>query len=89
MTFNTFIYLAIVGGVWAFLWWYFANFVIGKRRISSGNRALGLVNFEYMQNADGKRAVQEILHTEEAWQEKHEDGDPPEPGSERTSESGG
>ena len=78
MTFNTFIYLAIVGGVWAFLWWYFANFVIGS-----------MVNFEYMQNADGKRAVQEILHTEEAWQEKHEDGDPPEPGSERTSESGG
>lgn len=81
MTLNTLVYLVIVGGVWAFLWWYFANFVIGRRRINSGNRALGLVNFEYLQNADSKRAVQEILFTQEAWEEKHDEGDPPVAGS--------
>jgi hypothetical protein len=81
MTFNTLVYLVIVGGVWAFLWWYFARFVIGRRRINSGNRALGLVNFEYLQNADNKKAVQEILFTQEAWEEKSEEGDPPVAGS--------
>jgi hypothetical protein len=40
MTFSTLAYIAIVGGVWAFLWWYFARYVIGRRRINSGNRAL-------------------------------------------------
>jgi hypothetical protein len=80
LTFSTLAYIAIVGGVWAFLWWYFARYVIGRRRISSGNRAIGLVAFEALQNADGRRAVQEILHAEEVWEEKHDSGDPPMPG---------
>lgn len=80
MTLSTFSYLVIVGGVWAFLWWYFARYVIGRRRINSGNRALGAVNFEYLQNADAARAVQEIHFTQEAWQERHEDGDTPDAG---------
>jgi hypothetical protein len=80
VTFSTLVYIVIVGGLWAFLWWFFARYVYGPRRISSGNRALGLVNFEYMQNADSQRAVQEILFTQEAWEEKHESGDPPEAG---------
>jgi len=80
VTFSTAVYLVIVVGVWAFLWWFFARYVVGHRRIKSGNRALGLVNFEYLQNADNKRAVQEILFTQEAWEEKHESGDPPESG---------
>ena len=80
MAFSTAVYLVIVGGVWAFLWWFFARYVVGHRRIKSGNRALGWVNFEYLQNADNRRAVQEILFTQEAWEEKHESGDPPESG---------
>jgi hypothetical protein len=80
MTSSDLIYLAIVVGIWAFLWWYFAKYVIGRRRIASGNRALGLVAWEYMQNKDNQRAVQEILFTQEVWEEKHEDGDLPEPG---------
>ena len=87
MTFSTAVYLVIVGGVWAFLWWFFARYVVGHRRIKSGNRALGLVNFEYLQNADNKRAVQEILFTQEAWEEKHETGDPPESGRDCRSEN--
>ena len=79
MSFSTLAYIAIVGGVWAFLWWYFARYVIGRRRINSGNRAIGLVAFEAIQNADGGRAVQEILHTEEASEEKHHTGDPEKP----------
>ena len=59
----------------------FARYVVGRRRIASGNRALGIVNFEYLQNADGRSAVQEIMFAREAWEEKHEDGDPPEPGT--------
>jgi hypothetical protein len=77
MSTSTLVYIAIVGGVWAFLWWYFARYVIGRRRIASGNRALGLVAWEYMQNKDNQRAVQEILFTQETWQERHDDGDPP------------
>ena len=77
MSSSTLAYLLIVGGLWAFLWWFFARYVIGRRRINSGNRALGLVAWEYMQNKDNQRAVQEILFTQEAWEEKHEDGDPP------------
>lgn len=80
MFFETAVYVVIVGGVTGFLWWFFALYVLGPRRIKSGNRALGLVNFEYLQHADAKRAVQEILFTQEAWEEKHESGDPPEAG---------
>jgi hypothetical protein len=80
MTASDLVYLAIVGGIWAFLWWYFARYVIGNRRIASGNRALGLVAWEYMQNKDNQRAVQEILFTQEVWEEACEDGDPPEAG---------
>ena len=80
MTSSTLVYLVIVGGVWAFLWWYFARYVVGRRRIASGNRALGLVAWEYMQNKDNQRAVQEILFTQEAWEERHDDGDPPDAG---------
>ena len=80
MTLSTLTYIVIVGGVWAFLWWYFARYVIERRRISSGNRALGLVNFEYMQNADNAKAVQEILYTQEAWEERHDEGETPEAG---------
>lgn len=80
MTFSDLAYVAIVGGVWAFIWWYFARYVVGRRRIASGNRALGLVAWEYMQNRDNQRAAREILFTQEAWEEKHEDGDPPEAG---------
>lgn len=80
MIVNTVIYVVIVGGVTAFLWWFFARYVVGRRRINSGNRALGLVNFEYPQHADSKRAVQEILFTQEAWEERRDSGDPPEPG---------
>jgi len=80
MTASTLVYLAIVGGVWAFLWWYFARYVIGRRRIASGHRALGLVAWEYMQNRDNQRAVREILFTQEAWQERRDDGDRPNAG---------
>ena len=76
-TINTIIYLVIVGGVLGFLGWYFLRYVVGKRRVSSGSRALGLVNWEYLQGADGKKAIQEILHTQEAWQEEDDEGDPP------------
>jgi hypothetical protein len=80
MTLSDLAYIAIVAGIWAFLWWFFARYVIGRRRIKSGNRALGLVAWEYMQNKDNQRAVQEILFTQEAWEEQHEDGDPPDAG---------
>jgi hypothetical protein len=75
---NTVIYVAIVGGVFGFLIWYFIRYVVGKRRVGSGLRALGLVNWEYFQTADGKKAVQEILYTQEAWQEEDDEGEPPE-----------
>ena len=39
-----------------------------------------LYDWEYMQNKDNQRAVQEILFTQEAWEERHEDGDPPDAG---------
>lgn len=74
------VYVILLGSLLGFLGWFFARYVIGRRRIASGNRALGIVNFEYFQTADGKRAVQEIMYTQEAWEETHEDGDPPEPG---------
>lgn len=72
------VFAVVVGAVLGFLGWYVARYVAGRRRISSGLRALGLVNFEYLQNADGKKAVQEILFTQEAWQRKDDEGDPPE-----------
>jgi len=75
---NTIIYILIVGVVFGFLGWYFVRYVLGKRRIASGNRALGIVNFEYFQNADGKKAVQEIMYTQEAWEREDDEGDPPE-----------
>jgi hypothetical protein len=53
------------------------RYVVGRRRIRSGLRALGVVNFEYLQNADGKKAVQEIMYAQEAWQEEDGEGDPP------------
>ena len=52
MTFSTFVYICIVGGVRAFLWWFFARSVIGRGRIASGNRAPGLFAWEDMQNKD-------------------------------------
>ncbi|PWB67430.1 MAG: hypothetical protein C3F15_17955 [Holophagae bacterium] len=77
-TVNGIIFAVIVGGVFGFLGWYFVRYVVGRRRVSSGLRALGIVNFEYLQNADGKKAVQEIMHTQEAWQEEDGESDPPE-----------
>ena len=74
---NTVIYIVIVGGVFGFLLWYFVRYVVGKRRVSSGSRALGIVNWEYLQAGDGKKAIQEIMYTQEAWQEEDEEGDPP------------
>jgi hypothetical protein len=79
--FEILIYALLLGSLLGFLGWFFARYVIGRRRIASGNRALGIVNFEYLQSADGKRAVQEIMFTQEAWEERHEDGDPPDPGT--------
>ena len=75
---NGIVFAAVVGAVFGLLGWYFARYVAGRRRVSSGLRALGLVNFEYLQNADGKKAVQEILFTQEAWQQGDDEGDPPE-----------
>jgi len=77
-TVNGIIFAVIVGGVFGFLGWYFVRYVVGRRRVSSGLRALGVVNFEYLQNADGKKAVQEIMYAQEAWQEEDGEGDPPE-----------
>jgi hypothetical protein len=77
-TVNGIVFAVIVVGVFGFLGWYFVRYVVGRRRVSSGLRALGIVNFEYLQNADGKKAVQEIMHTQEAWQEEDGEGDPPE-----------
>lgn len=71
----------LLGSLLGFLGWFFARYVVGRRRIASGDRALGIVNFEYLQSADGKRAVQEIMFTQEAWEEEHHDGGPPEPGT--------
>lgn len=76
-TANLVIYLAIMAIVFGSLGWFFVRYVLGRRRMNSGARALGLVNFEYFQHSDGKKAVQEILYTQEAWQEDAEDGDPP------------
>jgi hypothetical protein len=87
MTFSLVIYGVVVGGVTAFLWWFFARFVVGRRRIRSGNRAIGLAAFESLQNADNLRAVQEILFTQEAWEEKRESGDPPVAGDQTRGES--
>ena len=75
---NGVIFFVIVVGVFGFLGWYFVRYVVGRRRVRSGTRALAVVNFEYLQNADGKKAVQEIMYTQEAWQEDDEGGDPPE-----------
>jgi hypothetical protein len=72
------IYGLILGSLVGFLLWFFARYVIGRRRINSGSRALGIVNLEYMSSADRNRAVREIMHTQEVWQEKRESGDPPE-----------
>jgi hypothetical protein len=72
------IYSVILGSLVGFLLWFFARYVVGRRRINSGLRALGIVNVEYLSSADRTRAVQEIMYTQEVWQEKHEDGDPPE-----------
>ncbi len=77
-TVNGIIFAVIVGGVFGFLGWYFVRYVLGRRRLSSGLRALGIVNFEYLQTADGKKAVQEIMHTQEAWQQEDGAGEPPE-----------
>jgi hypothetical protein len=77
-TVNGIIFAVIVVGVFGFLGWYFVRYVLGRRRLSSGLRALGIVNFEYLQTADGKKAVQEIMHTQEAWQVEDGKGDPPE-----------
>jgi len=77
-TVNGIIFAVIVGGVFGFLGWYFVRYVVGRRRVSSGLRALGIVNFEYLRNADGRKAVQEIMHTQEAWQEEDDAGEPPE-----------
>ena len=77
-TVNGIIFAVIVGGVFGFLGWYFVRYVVGRRRVSSGLRALGIVNFEYLQNADGRKAIQEILYTQEASQEEDGEGDPPE-----------
>jgi hypothetical protein len=77
-TVNAIVFFVVVGGVLGFLGWYFVRYVAGRRRISSGLRALALVNYEYLQNAVGKKAVQEILYTEQAWQEEDDQGDPPE-----------
>jgi hypothetical protein len=77
-TVNGIIFAVIVGGVFGFLGWYFIRYVAGRRRISSGLRALGMVNFEYLQNADSKKAVQEIMYAQEARQEEDGEGDPPE-----------
>jgi hypothetical protein len=76
-TVNGIIFAVIVGGVFGFLGWYFVRYVVGRRRIRSGLRALGIVNFEYLQNADAKKAVQEIMYAQEAWQEEDGEGDPP------------
>ena len=76
-TINGIIFFVIVGGVFGFLGWYFVRYVVGRRRVSSGSRALAIVNFEYLQNADGRKAVQEIMYTEEAWRQEDDDGDPP------------
>ena len=76
-TVNGIIFAVIVGGVFGFLGWYFVRYVVGRRRVSSGLRALGIVNFEYLQNADSKKAVQEIMYAQEAWQEEDGEGDPP------------
>jgi hypothetical protein len=35
-------------------------------------------SFEYLQTADGKKAVQEIMHTQEAWRQEDGAGEPPE-----------
>jgi len=74
---NGVIFVVIVGAVFGFLGWYFVRYVVGRRRVNSGARALAVVTFEYLQNADGKRAVQEIMYTHEAWQEDDQAGDPP------------
>lgn len=66
-TVNGIIFAVIVGCVFGFLGWYFVRYVVGRRRLRSGLRALGVVNFEYLQNADGKKAVQEIMCAQEAW----------------------
>ena len=71
-------YSLILGPLVGFLLWFFARYVIGRRRINSGSRALGIANLEYLSSADRNRAVQEIMHTQEVWQEKRESGDPPE-----------
>jgi hypothetical protein len=75
---NTLVFILIVGAVFGFIGWYFVRYVIGKRRLASGNRALGIVSFEYFQNADGKKAVQEIMYAQEAWEQEDDEGDPPE-----------
>jgi hypothetical protein len=77
-TVNGIIFAVIVGGVFGFLGWYFIRYVAGRRRISSGLRALGMVNFEYMQKPDSKQAVQESMSAQEARQEEDGEGDPPE-----------
>jgi hypothetical protein len=46
------IYSVILGFLVGFLLWFFARYVIGRRRINSGSRALGIVNLEYMSSAD-------------------------------------
>ena len=76
-TVNGIIFAVIVGCVFGFLGWYFVRYVVGRRRLRSGLRALGVVNFEYLQNADRKKAVQEIMYAQEAWQEEDGEGDPP------------
>jgi len=75
---NTVIYVVIVSGVFGFLLWFFIRYVVGRRRVNSGSRALGIVNWEYMQGGDGKRAIQEIMYTQEAWKQEDDEGDPPE-----------
>jgi len=75
---NTVIYVVIVSGVFGFLLWVFIRYVVGRRRVNSGSRALGIVNWEYMQGGDGKRAIQEIMYTQEAWKQEDDEGDPPE-----------
>lgn len=77
-TVNGIVFAVIVGCVFGFLGWYFVRYVVGRRRVSSGLRALGVVNLEYLQNADGKKAVQEIMYVQEAWQEEDGEADPPE-----------
>ncbi len=77
-TINTIIYVVVVGGVFAFFGWYFVRYVVGKRRVNSGSRALGIVNWEYLQGGHGKKAIQEIMYTQEAWRQEDDEGDPPE-----------